>query len=265
MTYGVSLLPVRPAAAASLFLHGRRRSCDSKPQPRVKSNNNSNNNNHNNNSNKSQGVAEPMAKGMLVVLFSMAATLACRGQRAPLRTRRVRVQLRSLTNNDNNNSSNDNTRDQSSQALPAWPQYAVTVLFDGACSVCLWEINMLKTRQKEVGDSSINFVDIASKAYQPERWQGIDTVRAAGIEGKGIHGILPSGEVVYGIPVFRQLYSALGWGWLFAAHDVPGFREIMEFGYYLFAVNRLRVTGRGQEDAEIRQVLAKSDRESGSS
>lgn len=116
---------------------------------------------------------------------------------------------------------------------------------------------MLKGRQKELGQSSVLFVDIAAETYVPEDWLGIDTITAAGIEGKGIHGILPGGEIISGIPVFRLAYEELGWGWLFAAYDVPGLHQLIEAGYFIFAVNRLRLTGRGQDDAAIRELLAR--------
>jgi len=140
--------------------------------------------------------------------------------------------------------------------VPKWAQYSLTVLFDGACSVCLWEVDMLKRRQADIGNSSILFVDLAADDYDAQAWQGIDTVSAAGIEGRGIHGILQTGEVVFGIPVFRRIYDDLGWGWVFAAYGVPGLRELMEAGYYAFAVNRLKVTGRGDDDAKLRRILA---------
>mmetsp|Transcript_63276 Transcript_63276/g.150916 ORF Transcript_63276/g.150916 Transcript_63276/m.150916 type:complete len:237 (-) Transcript_63276:186-896(-) len=137
----------------------------------------------------------------------------------------------------------------------SWASHKVTVLYDGACGICDWEINMLKDRQEQLGQSSILFVNIADEEYMPERWQGVDTLTAAGIDGKGIHGIMQNGEVVYGIPVFRTLYDELGWGWLFAAHDWPFFRQLMEAGYFAFAVNRLRVTGRQDDDAKLRLAM----------
>jgi len=137
-----------------------------------------------------------------------------------------------------------------------WAQQTVTVLFDGACSVCKWEVDMLKARQADLGGSSLLFVDTAAEDYDASTWAGIDAVTAAGLEGQGIHGLLPSGEVIYGIPVFKLIYEELGWGWLFAAHGVPVLRELIEVGYYLFAVNRLKITGRWADDEELRRALA---------
>ena len=48
--------------------------------------------------------------------------------------------------------------------------------------------------------------------------------------------------------MFRQLYAAVGFGWLVAVTRVPGVSHLCRLGYHLFAKNRLRLTGRCAPD-----------------
>jgi predicted DCC family thiol-disulfide oxidoreductase YuxK len=62
-----------------------------------------------------------------------------------------------------------------------------------------------------------------------------------------IHGVLPEGTVVEGLAVFRRVYAAVGLGWLMAPTRWPGLRRLAEWGYRIFARNRLRWTGRASD------------------
>lgn len=46
------------------------------------------------------------------------------------------------------------------------------------------------------------------------------------------------------VEVFRQLYAAVGFGLLVWPTRLPGITHAMDFGYHIFAKNRLRLTGR---------------------
>ena len=59
-----------------------------------------------------------------------------------------------------------------------------------------------------------------------------------------IHGRLPDGSWIRGVEVFRRLYAATGWRWLVAISRWPGISSLLNWGYHLFARNRLRWTGR---------------------
>jgi predicted DCC family thiol-disulfide oxidoreductase YuxK len=59
-----------------------------------------------------------------------------------------------------------------------------------------------------------------------------------------IHARLPSGELVEGVEVFRQLYAAVGYERLVRASRSPLISGLLERGYGWFAKNRLRLTGR---------------------
>lgn len=110
------------------------------------------------------------------------------------------------------------------------------VFHDGACPLCAREIAMLRRLDRA---GRILFTDIADPAFEPA---SVGRTHAE-LMAK-IHGRLPSGELVEGVEVFRQLYAAVGFGPLVAASRLPGVRHALDAGYGLFAANRLRLTGR---------------------
>ncbi len=64
-----------------------------------------------------------------------------------------------------------------------------------------------------------------------------------------IHGRLPAkngqpAQWIIGVEVFRQLYSAVGFGLLVWPTRLPGISYALNLGYQVFAKNRLRLTGR---------------------
>ena len=59
-----------------------------------------------------------------------------------------------------------------------------------------------------------------------------------------IQGRLPNGQWITGVEVFRRLYAAVGLKPVVALTRLPGISRGLEFGYRVFAKNRLRLTGR---------------------
>ena len=98
------------------------------------------------------------------------------------------------------------------------------------------EIRMLMRRDTS---GRIRFTNIAAEGFDPAA-VGLD--RAA-LMGK-IHGRLPTGEILEGVEVFRQLYAAVGFERLVAASRAPGVAQVLDIAYRVFAKNRLRLTGR---------------------
>lgn len=113
----------------------------------------------------------------------------------------------------------------------------IKLLYDGACPLCAREIRFLERR--DAGRGRIQFEDIADPAFDPTEY---------GLEMRDlmarIHAILPNGTVLEGLEVFRQVYTAVGLGWLLAPTRWPGLRRVADLGYRIFAANRLRLTGR---------------------
>lgn len=91
------------------------------------------------------------------------------------------------------------------------------------------------------------FEDIAAPDFDPRRY-GLDREAVMG----RIHGVLPDGRVVEGVEVFRRVYEAVGLGWVMAPSRWPGMGRLYEWGYEVFARNRLRITGRADACPEDR-------------
>lgn len=118
------------------------------------------------------------------------------------------------------------------------------VFYDGECPLCMKEIRMLMWLDRS--RKRIEFTDISASSFDAERQTGL-TLNEMMAE---IYGRMPSGELVKGMEVFRQLYGAVGMGFLFAPTAWPGLRPVFDRAYQLFAKNRLRLTGRcGPEGA----------------
>ena len=110
------------------------------------------------------------------------------------------------------------------------------VFYDGDCPLCMKEIAFLQKRDR---NGRIQFTDIADPSFQPSNYgKNHDELMAE------IHGRLPDGTWVTGVEVFRQLYDAVGFGPVVMATRLPLISQILNFGYKVFARNRLRLTGR---------------------
>lgn len=114
--------------------------------------------------------------------------------------------------------------------------FDVEVFFDGACPLCLREINMLRRWDRR---KRILFTDIAAADFQAETLGTTQSDLMARIQGR-----LSDGTWIEGVEVFRRLYSAVGFGWLVWLTRLPGISHGLNVGYRLFAKNRLRLTGR---------------------
>lgn len=127
---------------------------------------------------------------------------------------------------------------------PPPTSYTVEVFFDGDCPLCRREIELLRSLDQR---RSIRFTDISDP--------GFDAI-GLGVEHDRlmaeIHGRLPDGQWIRGVETFRQLYEAVGFGWLVAVTRWPGIRHLLDTGYRVFARNRLRWTGRCTDACRVR-------------
>lgn len=117
--------------------------------------------------------------------------------------------------------------------------WKIKLLYDGACPLCVREVNFLQKR--DAGRGLVEFVDIADLDYVPEEHGGIDFETAMG----RIHGILADGTIMVGVPVFHKVYEVLGMGWVYGITQLPVLGSIANFMYDLWANWRLKLTGRG--------------------
>jgi predicted DCC family thiol-disulfide oxidoreductase YuxK len=123
------------------------------------------------------------------------------------------------------------------------PGVDLEVFFDGDCPLCLREISMLRRMDRK---QRVLFTDIASPEFEPAQFgRSMDELMAE------IHARLPDGSWITGVEVFRRLYSAVGFGWLMPLTRIPGISHGLEWGYRVFARNRLKLTGRCNSTCEM--------------
>jgi len=121
------------------------------------------------------------------------------------------------------------------------PAFEVEVFYDGACPLCLREIDMLRRKDDK---QRILFTDISAANFDADS-VGVPFPTLM----ERIHGRLPDGTLIEGVEVFRRLYAAVGFGFLVAASRLPLVAPLLNLSYRAFAKNRLRLTGRCTEDA----------------
>ena len=131
--------------------------------------------------------------------------------------------------------------------------FQVEVFYDGDCPLCLKEIQFLRWADKR--RNRIRFTDIAAPAFDAR-----STGRTMDELMDRIHGRLPTGQLIEGVEVFRQLYSAIGLGWIVAFTRLSGLRWLLDVAYRFFARNRLKWTGRCTPEAGC--VIDRDSRES---
>lgn len=131
------------------------------------------------------------------------------------------------------------------------PTWKIKLLYDGACPLCVREVNFLT--RKDAGRGIVEFVDIADLNYQPEEHGGVSFEAAMG----RIHAVLSDGTIVQNVEVFRRVYEALGIGWIYAITKVPGIGWLADSLYGIWAEWRLAITGRPPLDEIIRDRQAR--------
>ncbi|HPM83813.1 MAG TPA: DUF393 domain-containing protein [Candidatus Anammoximicrobium sp.] len=117
----------------------------------------------------------------------------------------------------------------------------IEVFFDGGCPLCRREMNWLRRRDRQ---GKIRFTDISAPCFQA-------TTVGKTQEGlmAQIHARLPDGTWLQGVDVFRRLYAAVGFGPLVVLSRLPLIFQLLDWGYAVFARNRLRLTGRCTADS----------------
>ena len=114
--------------------------------------------------------------------------------------------------------------------------YKLTFLYDGGCPLCLRETNFLKKKDTK---KFINFVDISIN-YIPVNFQNISYKQAMA----NLHGILSSGEIIFGVDVLAYSYELVGLGWIYFPTKLPILSDFIRFLYKYWAKYRLKLTGR---------------------
>ncbi|MCA9055698.1 MAG: DUF393 domain-containing protein, partial [Planctomycetaceae bacterium] len=120
--------------------------------------------------------------------------------------------------------------------------YSIEVFYDGDCPLCLREIQLLRKLDLR---GKIRFSNIAASDFELPPGRTWDELMAE------IHGRLPDGDWLTGVEVFRRLYGAVTCDCLMAPTRLPGISHLLDWGYRLFARNRLRLTGRCTSDCRL--------------
>lgn len=122
--------------------------------------------------------------------------------------------------------------------------YPMTLLYDGACPICCFEVAWLARRDRH---SRLRFVDFADPQFDADRWgreRGLARFPGVGELGARIHAVTAAQELVRGVEVFRLAYQAVGLGWLIAPTRLPFLRGPAERAYLAFARNRYALSRR---------------------
>ena len=122
---------------------------------------------------------------------------------------------------------------------------SLTLLYDGACPLCLREVKFLKRRDFQ---QRLAFVDIDQDAYDPAQWKGIAYRDAMA----RIHAIRADGEILKDVAVFREAYRCVGLGWIYWPTTWPLIGVLINHLYSAWASQRLRLTGRPDLDTLCR-------------
>jgi predicted DCC family thiol-disulfide oxidoreductase YuxK len=131
------------------------------------------------------------------------------------------------------------------------PNYGIEAFYDGACPICVREVRFLRRLDKK---KRIQFTDIASPDFQAS-----DYGKTMEAFMSGIHGRLPDGTSVRGVKVFRRLYAAVGLGPLVWITRLPFVSGLLDWGYRVFARNRLRWTRRCSTEGGTCGIAARRD------
>ena len=131
-------------------------------------------------------------------------------------------------------------------------QGQIDLLYDSECPICMMEVNFLQKRDIY---NRIKFTDLSSPQYIPEEHGNVQF--ADGM--RKLRAVLPDGQVVVGVEVFRQTYDAIGLGWVFQLTRLPIIGQFADAVYDLWAENRLFITGRSDLAELLKERAAKLD------
>jgi predicted DCC family thiol-disulfide oxidoreductase YuxK len=95
------------------------------------------------------------------------------------------------------------------------------------------EVRWLQKRNRK---GRLAFEDVSAPGFDAAQF-GTSHEELLGV----IHGVLPNGQLVRRVEVFRQAYRAVGLGWLIAPTGWPVFRWFFDALYAVFARHRIRI------------------------
>jgi predicted DCC family thiol-disulfide oxidoreductase YuxK len=108
-------------------------------------------------------------------------------------------------------------------------QSILTLLYDGGCPICSWEIHNLMRRDRY---GLLGFIDIQS----PEFDAAVYDVTLEALMGR-MHGITADGRMLVGVETLIESYRAVGWWWAYLPLSIVPSR-FADLAYGWFADHR---------------------------
>lgn len=140
----------------------------------------------------------------------------------------------------------------------------LNIIYDSKCSVCQFEVNYLQDRMdKHFGNSNkplIRFTDLESEEGYDEGDPANGGVTYE-MGMKSFHAVKSNGEVLHGVPVFREAYEIVDREWVWEVTKYPIIGSLVSQGYDIFARIRTQLTrGSSVEDLiEIHQQRSEQE------
>ncbi len=116
--------------------------------------------------------------------------------------------------------------------------YPLTVYFDGECPICRREIDLMKLVNRK---ERLQFIDFSVSSYH-----SLDHELSTCDLGKVIHARWSDGTIITGVEVFREMWEAIGLGFLARFAGRPTINKLLVRAYTWFARNRLWLTRRAE-------------------
>jgi predicted DCC family thiol-disulfide oxidoreductase YuxK len=121
--------------------------------------------------------------------------------------------------------------------------HSMEMFYDGDCPLCLREMRVLSRMDRA---HRIRFTNIAAADFNAASVGKTHSELMA-----EMHGRRADGSWVTGVEVFRQLYSAVGFGPIVWLTRLPIVKQILNAAYLWFARNRLQLTRRCDDKCTV--------------
>ena len=118
--------------------------------------------------------------------------------------------------------------------IPLLQKHEFVIFYDGECPICVREMKLLKCLDRR---SRLILIDIHHPEFSPE-FYGLNHEQLM----QEIHGLLPGGQIITGVAVFRKAYQAVGLGWLLTPTGWPVLKIFFDALYIIFAKNRIKIS-----------------------
>ena len=112
----------------------------------------------------------------------------------------------------------------------------LTIFFDGGCPLCKREVDFMNSRNNE---GYLRFIDINNSNFSFDKY-GITYKQAM----ERIHALKSDGSMIKDIHVFREAYTLIGLGWIYAPTKLPIIDKFIALIYGVWAKYRLKITFR---------------------